>query len=107
MKKSKYLIFLILSTVLSFNLISCATEAPYTDKQKAADDKIKEEIRKIYEAEKFTYLSHVDITVYKGTVVLGGLVFQPHDRRIAIEDAKKVEGVKSISDQMEVESNAY
>ena len=44
MKKSKYLIFLILSTVLSFNLISCATEAPYTDQQKAADDKIKEEI---------------------------------------------------------------
>lgn len=88
-------------------LSACATQTPYTADEETADQKIKDQILVNYKKEKYIFLDHVDITVYKSTVILGGLVFEPADRDVAVQDARKVPGVKQVSDQIEVESNAY
>ncbi|KXW56539.1 BON domain-containing protein [Ferrovum sp. PN-J185] len=88
-------------------LTACATQTPYTAEEETADQKIKDQILENYKHEKYTFLGHVDVTVYKGTAILGGLVFEPADKDVALRDARKVEGVKEISDQIQIESNAY
>ncbi|HQT81718.1 MAG: hypothetical protein B7Z60_05800 [Ferrovum sp. 37-45-19] len=88
-------------------LSACATPAPYTAAEESNDQKIKDQVLEKFKHEQYTFLGHVDITVYKSTVILGGLVFEPVDRDVALRDARSVQGVKAVNDQIEIESNAY
>ncbi|MBU6468845.1 MAG: BON domain-containing protein [Betaproteobacteria bacterium] len=92
-------------TLLLLN--ACASTMPYSAEEQSTDQSIRERVLENFKQEKYTFLDHVDVTVYKSTVILGGLVFEAADRDLAVQDARKVTGVKQVSDQIEVESNAY
>jgi osmotically-inducible protein OsmY len=97
----KKLILLLLVVACS----ACTTVAPRTEQQAVLDSQIEQQVKKSLVAEKKAFLDHVDVYSYNGAVWLGGVVFNAEAKIIAVQDAKKVSGVKEVQDSIQISIN--
>jgi osmotically-inducible protein OsmY len=70
------------------------------------DWQLSESVRSALLSDPRAYLAHVDVTVYRGVAVLGGLVFDPESRQAAVKAAARVDGVQSVTDFIQISGNA-
>jgi osmotically-inducible protein OsmY len=73
-----------------------------TAAERAADSKIADQVEAALTADPNIYARHIDVTVDRGVVNLGGYVWETDDFLIARRDAASVPGVKAVITQMEL-----
>jgi osmotically-inducible protein OsmY len=96
MKRFSYALF---SLFLLTAPVACSNWSRQTPKS-MDNSTMEAEIRKNLAGDKITGLT---ITVDNGTVTLGGHVKSAADREQAGHDAQKVEGVKSVTNNLDIE----
>jgi hypothetical protein len=89
--------------LMAFAIAACATHPPArAPAERAADAALAHEVWLALNADPELYSRHVDISVDRGVVRLGGYVWSADDFRLARNDAQGVPGVKSVAVQMEL-----
>ncbi len=85
------------------SMASCAALPPRTDAEIAADNSLELAVTHQLNASPNLYARHIDVSVYKGVVHLGGYVFENNDLFTAAQVAASVPGVVSVKNQVQVE----
>ncbi len=83
-------------------VVACAVGPRRTDAELASDAVIAAQVEAALLADPEVYARHVDVTVDRGVVRLGGYVWSAQDFRLARRDAASVVGVKNVETQMEL-----
>jgi osmotically-inducible protein OsmY len=92
-----------LGLVLTYGIVACAsTQAPRSEAERRADATIAGQVESALLADPTIYARHVDITVDRGVVHLGGYVWSAHDYQLARNDAASVPGVRAVDVEMEL-----
>jgi osmotically-inducible protein OsmY len=92
-----------LGLVLTNGIVACAsTQAPRSEAERRADATIAGQVESALLADPTIYARHVDITVDRGVVHLGGYVWSAHDYQLARNDAASVPGVRAVDVEMEL-----
>jgi len=82
-------------------LAACAGDATHRSTGQYVDDKtISTRVNAALLADKDIKSSQIDVTTYNGVVQLSGFVESPEQKQRAILVAQKVDGVKSVKDDM-------
>jgi osmotically-inducible protein OsmY len=92
-----------LGLVLTYCIVACASTAPpRSESERRADAAIAVQVESALLADPTIYARHVDITVDRGVVHLGGYVWSAHDYQLARNDAASVPGVRAVDVEMEL-----
>jgi osmotically-inducible protein OsmY len=92
-----------LGLVLAYGIVACASAPPpRSDSERLADATIAAQVESALLADPTIYARHVDITVDRGVVHLGGYVWSAHDYQLARNDAASVPGVRGVDIEMEL-----
>ena len=81
---------------------ACATPLPRTAAERSGDAVIAAQVEAALLADPTVYARHIDVTVDRGVVRLGGYVWSAQDFRLARQDAASVAGVKTVQMDMEL-----
>jgi osmotically-inducible protein OsmY len=82
--------------------VACSTTARRTAPERAADAELATRVEAALLADPGMYARHIDVTVVRGVVHLGGYVWEDDDFRLARNDAASVPGVRTVEVQMEL-----
>jgi osmotically-inducible protein OsmY len=96
---------LVISTVLltiAFEMEGCSTSLPRTQEEEAADAVMAAKVESALLADQMIYARHIDVSVNRGTVHLGGYVWSSEDFQQAKKDAAAIPGVTSVANEMEL-----
>jgi len=83
-------------------VVACAVAPRRTDAELVSDAVIAAQVEAALLADPEVYARHVDVTVDRGVVRLGGYVWSAQDFRLARRDAASVVGVTNVETQMEL-----
>jgi hyperosmotically inducible protein len=83
-------------------VIACSTTPRRTAPERASDAEIATRVEAALLADPDIYARHIDVTVNRGVVHLGGFVWEDADFRLARNDAASVPGVRTVEEQMEL-----
>ena len=99
---SNLVLFTLLAVTAACGATACSSMPRRTPAERAADSKIADEVEATLTADPNIYARHIDVTVDRGVVQLGGYVWEPEDFQIARRDAAAVPGVTAVITQMEL-----
>jgi osmotically-inducible protein OsmY len=88
--------------ILAASLAACASAAPRTATQRAADADTAARVQSTLEADPALFARHIDVSVDGGVVYLGGYVWSVEDLYLAPRLAAAVPGVTAVNSQMEL-----
>jgi osmotically-inducible protein OsmY len=88
--------------VLACAVIACSTTPPRTAAQRAADADTADRVQAALLADPNIYARHIDVSVNRGVVHLGGYVWEDEDFRTARLDAASVPGATTVVTDMEL-----
>ena len=83
-------------------VVGCATTAPRTPAERAADAVIAAQVQAALAADPDIYARHIEVAVNRGVVDLGGFVWEAQDFATARRDAASVPGVTTIVTDMDL-----
>jgi osmotically-inducible protein OsmY len=87
---------------LSLSVCGCAIQPPRSDAQKVVDESLAAQVEAALDADPAIYARHIDVSVYRGVVHLGGFVWSAGDFLAAKADAASIPGVLGVADEMEL-----
>jgi osmotically-inducible protein OsmY len=88
--------------VSAYVAVACSVPPRRTPSERTSDAVIAVQVEATLLADPTIYARHVDVTVDRGVVRLGGYVWSAQDFRVARQDAASVAGVKSVVTEMEL-----
>jgi osmotically-inducible protein OsmY len=80
----------------------CSMPLPRTEEEKAADAVTAAKVESALLADTMIYARHIDVSVNRGTVHLGGYVWSNEEFQQAKKDAASIPGVTSVATEMEL-----
>lgn len=81
---------------------ACSSTPSRTPAERAADSQLAERVDAALSEDPDIYARHIDVTVNRGVVHLGGYVWENREFMIAQRDAASVPGVKAVNSQMQL-----
>jgi osmotically-inducible protein OsmY len=90
------------ATLTAGGVVACSTSPPRTEAERAADAAAAARVEATLDADPKIFARHIDVTVIRGVVHLGGYVWSDYDFLIARNDAASVPGVTTVVNQMEL-----
>jgi osmotically-inducible protein OsmY len=91
-----------LALIAASGVTACSTLPSRTPTEKSADAAIAAEVKSVLLADPNIYARHIDVTVDRGVVELGGFVWTNQEYLLARNDAASVPGVRSVNTQMDL-----
>jgi len=88
--------------VAAYGVVACSTLPRRTAAEWAADAETADRVQATLMADPNIYARHIDITVDRGVVHLGGFVWETDDFQTARRDAASVAGVTAVVTDMEL-----
>jgi hypothetical protein len=101
MRSSSRLIWAII-TLVACSVVACATSPPRSDAERTADAAAAAQVEAALNADPRIYARHIDVTVNRGVVHLGGYVWSDSDFLYAKNDAASVPGITTVVNQMDL-----
>jgi osmotically-inducible protein OsmY len=83
--------------------VACATDPPRTANELQANKEIAGRVESALNADKFLFTRHISVRVDSGVVHLEGYVWSPTDIYVAKRIAKRVPGVTTVVDELELQ----
>jgi len=90
------------TAVFACAVIGCSSMPHRTPAQRAADVDLADRVQAALLADPNIYARHIDVSVNRGVVHLGGYVWEDEDFRTARLDAASVPGATSVVTDMEL-----
>jgi len=82
--------------------VACSTLPSRTPTERSADAAIAAEVKSVLLADPNVYARHIDVSVDRGVVELGGFVWTNQEYLLARNDAASVPGVRAVNAQMDL-----
>jgi osmotically-inducible protein OsmY len=86
----------------TYGVVACSTSPPRSEAERAADAASASRVEAALDADPKIYARHIDVSVIRGVVHLGGFVWSDDDYLFARNDAAAVPGVTTVVNQMEL-----
>lgn len=90
------------AAMASAAIAACSALPSRTPTERSADAAIAAEVESALLADPNIYARHIDVTVDRGVVELGGFVWTNQEYLMARNDAAAVPGVRSVNTQMDL-----
>jgi BON domain len=81
---------------------ACSTLPSRTPTERSADAALAAEVESVLRADPNIYARHIDVSVDRGVVELGGFVWTNQEYLLARSDAAAVPGVRAVNTQMDL-----
>ena len=95
-------LMLSITTFAAYIVVACSRLPPRSDAERSADAAAAAQVEVALDADPRIYARHIDVTVDRGVVHLGGFVWSDDEILFAKADAASVPGIKSVANQMEL-----
>jgi BON domain len=92
----------VLALIVTSTFTACSTLPGRTPTERSADAAIAAEVESALLADPNIYARHIDVTVDRGVVQLGGFVWTNQEYLLARNDAASVPGVRAVNAQMDL-----
>lgn len=92
----------VVALIVAASCVACSTQPLRSEAERAADENVAAQVETALQADPSLYARHIDVTVDRGVVHLGGFVWSAEELRLARYDAASVAGVKTVSPEMEL-----
>jgi osmotically-inducible protein OsmY len=83
-------------------IVACSAMPRRTAAERVADADIADRVQAALLADPNIYARHIDVTVNRGVVHLGGYVWEDADFRTAQRDAASIPGAETVVNEMEL-----
>jgi osmotically-inducible protein OsmY len=93
---------LLLPSVLAVLAAACSSLPPRSAAERSADAQLAAEVEAALDADAALFARHIDVSVERGKVYLGGYVWSVDDLYRAPQDARGVPGVTAVDSQVQL-----
>ena len=84
-------------------ITACSSLPPRNSSEVQTDTRMELAVAHALANDPELYSRHIEVSVYLGVVTLSGFVFEAKDPGKAVADAAQVPGVRSVSDQIDLQ----
>ena len=92
----------LLALIAAYGAAACSTLPTRTPAERTADAAMAAEVESVLRADPNIYARHIDVSVDRGVVELGGFVWTNQEYLLARNDAASVPGVRAVNTQMDL-----
>jgi osmotically-inducible protein OsmY len=92
----------VLAVIAASSVAACSTLPSRTPAERGADAAIAAEVESALLADPNIYARHIDVSVDRGVVELGGFVWTNQEYLLARDDAASIPGVRAVNTQMDL-----
>jgi len=92
----------LLGLICAIGAVACSTLPRRTPTERSADAALAAEVESVLRADPNIYARHIDVSVDRGVVELGGFVWTNQEYLLARNDAAAVPGVRAVNTQMDL-----
>jgi hypothetical protein len=92
----------VLALIAACAAAACSTLPSRTPTERSADAALAAEVESVLRADPNIYARHIDVSVDRGVVELGGFVWTNQEYLLARNDAASVPGVRAVNAQMDL-----